>query len=130
MTLSSIGLPRLNGFVGEFLILLGTFRWSVPFAVVATSGVILSAVYMLWMFQRVNYGPVTNPKNATLSDLDVREWAAIGPILVMTIVMGVFPSFFLKPMEPALDRLVDRLQSGRPQVVESIRVPDDDGPQR
>jgi NADH-quinone oxidoreductase subunit M len=130
VTLSSIALPGLNGFVGEFLILLGTFRWSVPFAVVASSGVILSAVYMLWMFQRVNYGPVTNPKNEKLPDLGVREWAAIGPILVMTIVMGVFPNFFLKPMEPALDKLVDRLQSGRPQVVESIRVPDDDGPQR
>ena len=69
ITLSSIGLPGLNGFVGEFLILFGAFRWSPWFAVVAASGVILSAVYMLWMFQRVNYGPVTNPKNEGLKDL-------------------------------------------------------------
>ena len=64
VTLSSIGLPGLNGFVGEFLILLGAFRWSPRAAAFAATGVILSATYMLWMFQRVNYGPVTNEKNA------------------------------------------------------------------
>ena len=69
ITLSSIGLPGLNGFVGEFLILLGTFRWNPRFASFAALGVILSAVYMLWMFQRVNYGPVSNDENASLPDL-------------------------------------------------------------
>ena len=64
VTLSSIGLPGLNGFVGEFLILLGAFRWNPRLAAFAATGVILSATYMLWMFQRVNYGPVTNEKNA------------------------------------------------------------------
>src|SRR5207244_5718750 len=63
ITLSSIGLPGLNGFVGEFLILLGAFRWNPRMAAFAATGVILSAVYMLWMFQRVNYGPVDNEKN-------------------------------------------------------------------
>ena len=63
-------LPGLNGFVGEFLILLGAFRWHPRFAAFAATGVILSAVYMLWMFQRVNYGPVTNEKNRRLPDLD------------------------------------------------------------
>ncbi|MFN8059610.1 MAG: NADH-quinone oxidoreductase subunit M [Vicinamibacterales bacterium] len=118
VTLSSIALPGLNGFIGEFLILLGTFRWDVRFAVVAASGVILSAVYMLWMFQRVNYGPVTNPKNERLPDLSVREWAAIAPILAMAVVMGVAPSYFLRPMEPSVDRLVARVQAQRSQVVE------------
>ena len=74
VTLSSIGLPGLNGFVGEFLILLGAFRWDPRLAAFAATGVILSAVYMLWMFQRVNYGPVTNEKNERLPDLTPREW--------------------------------------------------------
>ena len=80
ITLSSIGLPGLNGFVGEFLILFGAFRWNVTFAVVAASGVILSAVYMLWMFQRVNYGPVTNPKNEKMADLSTREKWVLWPV--------------------------------------------------
>ena len=66
----------MNGFVGEFLILIGAFRWHPRLTVVAATGVILSAVYMLWMFQRVNYGPVTNEKNRPLPDLSVR---ASGP---------------------------------------------------
>src|SRR5881227_2608156 len=73
VTLSSIGLPGLNGFVGEFLILLGAFAWSPRFAALAATGVVLSATYMLWMFQRVNYGPLTNAENATLPDLRPRE---------------------------------------------------------
>src|SRR5215468_9619636 len=89
VTLSSIGLPGLNGFIGEFLILLGAFRWDPRFAAFAATGVILSATYMLWMFQRVNYGPVTNEKNASLPDLVPREWLAIVPIVAMTVVMGV-----------------------------------------
>src|SRR5438477_471239 len=90
VTLSSIGLPGLNGFVGEFLILLGAFRWSPRMAAFAATGVILSATYMLWMFQRVNYGPVAE-KNAALPDLSPREWTVLAPIVVMAVVMGVVP---------------------------------------
>src|SRR5262245_38684035 len=75
ITLSSIGLPGLNGFVGAFLILLGAYAWDPRFAAIAASGVVLSATYMLWMFQRVNYGPVTSDENRTLEDLKPREWA-------------------------------------------------------
>jgi NADH-quinone oxidoreductase subunit M len=115
VTLSSIGLPGLNGFVGEFLVLLGTFGVRPWYAVFAATGVILSAVYMLWMFQRVNYGPVTNPKNRGLRDLSVREWLVIGPVCAMAIFMGVFPGVFLKPMEPAVRRTVESVVgSGRP----------------
>src|SRR5213079_696633 len=81
VTLSSIGLPGLNGFVGEFLILLGAFRTDPRLAAFAATGVILSATYMLWMFQRVNYGPVTNEKNARLDDLSAREQLVIVPIV-------------------------------------------------
>jgi len=79
---------------------------------VATSGVILSAVYMLWMFQRVNYGEVTNPKNASLPDLSPREWATLGPAVAMAVVMGVFPTLFLAPSEPAVRAVVERIAGG------------------
>ena len=109
VTLASVGLPGMNGFIGEFLILLGAFNSaSLPnahmFAAVATTGVILSAVYMLWMFQRVNYGEVTNDKNRGLRDLSVREWFVIAPVCAVAIVMGVLPAVFLRPMEPAVTR--------------------------
>ena len=104
----------MNGFVGEFLILLGSFDGLFDpstrrrYTAVAATGVILSAVYMLWMFQRVNYGPVTNPKNRGLRDLSVREWFVIGPICAMAIFMGVVPGVFLKPMEPAVRKTVQQ----------------------
>jgi NADH-quinone oxidoreductase subunit M len=122
ITLSSIAMPGLNGFIGEFLALLGTYRWNPTLAAFAASGVILSAVYMLWMFQRVNYGPVTNPKNEHLPDLSPREWAALGPTLVMAIVMGILPNFFLAPMEPAVDRLVQRIQAQRPALADAAEA--------
>jgi len=110
ITLSSIGLPGLNGFVGEFLILLGAFRWDPTLTAFAASGVILSATYMLWMFQRVNYGPVENEKNSRLPDLLPREWVVIVPIIAAAILMGVLPNLFLRPIAPAVDRLVNQIQ--------------------
>ena len=109
VTLSSIALPGMNGFVGEFLILLGGFLWNVKFAAVAATGVILSAVYMLWMFQRVNYGEVTNSKNTSLPDLLPREWALMVPTIAMAIVMGVVPNVFLRPMEPSVKKTIERV---------------------
>ncbi len=114
ITLSSIGLPGLNGFVGEFLILLGTFRWRPGYGYVAALGVILSAVYMLWMFQRVNYGLVLNEKNRRLPDLSVRERCVIWPAVAMAVFMGVAPTFFLAPMEKSVERVVERMQSAAP----------------
>src|SRR5438045_2073773 len=119
VTLASIGLPGLNGFVGEFLILLGAFRWDPRLAAFAATGVILSATYMLWMFQRVNYGPVTNEKNAAMPDLQPREWAVIVPIVAVAILMGVFPNLFLRPMEPAVERLVNHVQRSSVQRVQA-----------
>jgi NADH-quinone oxidoreductase subunit M len=110
ITLASIGLPGLNGFVGEFLIMLGAFRWDPRFVVVAGLGVILSAVYMLWMIQRVYYGPVTHEENTTLRDLLPREWAAVVPLCAIALVMGIFPTLFLKPMEASVSTLVQRAQ--------------------
>jgi NADH-quinone oxidoreductase subunit M len=114
VTLSSLGLPGLNGFVGEFLILLGTFRADPRLAAFAATGVILSATYMLWMFQRVNYGPVTNEKNRTLPDLKPREFLVIAPIVAAAVLMGVFPNLFLRPIAPAVDRMLTQVQRNRP----------------
>jgi NADH-quinone oxidoreductase subunit M len=114
ITLASVALPGMNGFVGEFLILLGAFGSSTLegaklYTAIAATGVILSAVYMLWMFQRVNYGPLTNEKNRGLRDLSVREWLVIGPVCAMAIVMGVVPGVFLRPMEPAVRRVIAQI---------------------
>ncbi len=95
VTLSSIGLPGLNGFVGEFLILLGTFKTNMVYATVAATGVIFAACYMLWMFQRVVFGKVTNEKNKDLKDLSWREIAIFAPLILFIIWIGVYPSTFL-----------------------------------
>jgi NADH-quinone oxidoreductase subunit M len=118
VTLASIGLPGLNGFVGELLILVGAFQWEPRLAAFAASGVVLSAVYMLWMFQRVNYGPVTNDANATLPDLTARERWTLWPAVAMTIVMGVYPMMFLRPMEPSVARLVEHVRRNQGQSVQ------------
>jgi NADH-quinone oxidoreductase subunit M len=120
ITLSSIGLPGLNGFVGEFLILLGAFAWNPKFAAFAATGVILSATYMLWMFQRVNYGPVSE-KNASLPDLKPREWALLVPVIALSILMGVLPNLFMRPMAPSIERLLNQVRRGAPVEVQANR---------
>jgi NADH-quinone oxidoreductase subunit M len=122
VTLASIALPGMNGFVGEFLILVGAFTWNAWFAAFAATGVILSAVYMLWMFQRVNYGEITNDKNRTLPDLSGREWALMIPTIAICVLMGVAPGIFLKPMEPSVLRVIDRINGV--QVTQAPRRPD------
>ena len=111
VTFSSVGLPGTNGFVGEFLILLGAFesqlRW---WTIVATSGVILSAVYMLWVFQRVMFGELDNPKNQKLLDLNAREITIMVPLLVMIFFMGLYPKPFIDKMDPAIKKLVAQVR--------------------
>jgi NADH-quinone oxidoreductase subunit M len=123
ITLASIGLPGLNGFIGEFLIMLGAFRWDPRYAVFAGVGVILSAVYMLWMFQRVYYGKVTHGENRTLPDLLPHEWSSVIPLCAIALAMGIFPTIFLKPMEPSVTRIVERLQNTQTLRVERIERP-------
>ncbi len=110
--LSSIGLPGLNGFVGEFLVLLGAFvahRW---WAVVAAAGVILAAVYLLWAYQRVFHGPVSGA-NAEMSDLKWREALLMAPFLVAIVFMGVYPKPVIDRMEPAVDALIAHIETHR-----------------
>jgi NADH-quinone oxidoreductase subunit M len=112
VTLSSIGLPGLNGFVGEFLILLGTFGVSHTYAAFAASGVILSAVYMLWMFQRVIWGEVTNPQNQSLLDLNNREKLMLAPLVILIVWMGVYSNHFLRPMDATVSGLIEHMGTG------------------
>ncbi len=117
ITLASIAMPGLNGFIGEFLILVGAWRWDPRYAAIAATGVILSAVYMLWMFQRVNYGPVTKDENGRMKDLSTREWTILVPIVAMSILMGLLPAPFLRAMEPSVNRVVERVINRQPAVV-------------
>jgi NADH-quinone oxidoreductase subunit M len=117
-TLSSIGLPGLNGFVGEFLILIGSFKVYPWYTVFAASGVIFAAVYMLWMFQRVMFGEVTNPKNLGLKDLSAREVVVLFPILVFVVWIGVYPNTFLRPMEPSIKNFIQHVEKKRGAVLD------------
>lgn len=110
VVLSSLGLPGLNGFVGEFLILVGAFKYSVFFTVFAATGVILAAVYLLWMYQRIMFGKVTNEKNSTLADLSLREKWVIIPIIALIVILGVYPKPVLERIEPSVTRLLSIVQ--------------------
>jgi NADH-quinone oxidoreductase subunit M len=106
VTLSSIGLPGLNGFVGEFLVLSGAFRSSVLLATIATAGVVLAAYYMLWMFQRVMFGKVANPANRTLRDLSPREVMVLVPLVAFILWIGIYPKTFLGRTEASVNHVV------------------------
>jgi NADH-quinone oxidoreductase subunit M len=117
VSLSSIGLPGLNGFIGEFLILLGAFKsdfiGSHAFSILAASGVILAAVYMLWMYQRVMFGKITNPSNESLVDLSKRELTVVIPIIIFIVWIGVYPSTFLNKSSASTKQLIERLDNYR-----------------
>jgi len=116
--LASIGLPGTNGFVGEFLVLLGAFRAQAWWAVVAALGVILSACYMLWMFQRVMFGPITHAENQELSDLNWRERLVFAPLVILIFWMGVMPQPLLDRMQPSLDRMLDLARARTAQTAQ------------
>jgi NADH-quinone oxidoreductase subunit M len=117
ITLSSIGLPGLNGFVGEFLILQGTFLTSITRAAFAASAMVLSAVYMLWMYQRVFMGAVAKEQNRGLRDLGFREVAMLLPILFMVVWMGVYSNTFLRRMDVSVQKVVDRIETSRESLI-------------
>ena len=106
VTFASIGLPGTNGFVGEFLILLGAFASRIPFGVLGTAGIILGAVYMLWTYQRVFFGTVDKPANLALKDLNAREILTLAPIIVLILAIGWYPAPFLARIEPAVQALM------------------------
>jgi NADH-quinone oxidoreductase subunit M len=113
VTLSSIGLPGLNGFVGEVLILVGTFAQNRIYSAVAATGMILGAVYMLWMYQRVFLGKVTNPANSEMGDIGTRERMILIPVVIVMLWIGVYSSPFLRRMDASLNLVQQRLQQAR-----------------
>jgi NADH-quinone oxidoreductase subunit M len=125
--LSSAGLPGLNGFVGEFLILLGAFKsWalgSYAYAILAATGVILAAVYLLWSYQRVFFGKVEKPENEHLQDLKTREWVVLVPIVVFIVWIGFYPETFLRKTAPAAKQLVQQVESVRKGIRPMTALP-------
>lgn len=120
VTLASIGLPGTNGFVGEFLILSGSFVSKIPggkiWVAFAATGVILGAVYMLWLYQRMWQGKVVHEENRRLRDLSFREWLIVGPLVALIFVMGLFPSPFLGLAKPSVERWVEQLERANPEM--------------
>ena len=111
--LSSVGLPGLNGFVGEFLILAGSFKTQPVWTVVATTGVILAAIYLLWLVQRVFFGPIVNDENRHIPDIAWNEVAAMVPLVVLMVWIGVHPNTFLRKMAPSVEQLIATVERGR-----------------
>jgi NADH-quinone oxidoreductase subunit M len=109
MTMSSIGLPTLNGFIGEFLILQGVFVANKMWAAFAASGVVLGAAYMLYLYQRTMFGKVENPKNERLADLSMREFVTFAPLIVLTVWMGLYPKPFLDRLATSVQHVVARV---------------------
>jgi NADH-quinone oxidoreductase subunit M len=124
VTMSSIGVPGTNGFVGEFMVIMGTFlsEYLRPFyhlqAILASLGVILAAVYMLGVVQKMFFGPLSNEKNRHLPDMNVREVMAISPLIAMIFVIGLFPNIFLDPMQETVEATLDRYREQRVEFTE------------
>jgi NADH-quinone oxidoreductase subunit M len=118
VALSSLALPGLNGFVGEFLILVGTFVVSEPFAVAAATGVVLSAIYLLWAYQRAMHGEV-RAEHAGHRDLSAREYAILIPVVAAIVAIGVYPKPFLDRIEPAAERHAELLRVEAPGTVQA-----------
>ncbi len=111
--LSSVGLPGLNGFVGEFLILSGTFKTHPRAAILASTGVILAAIYLLWLVQRVFFGPVTKKENESIPEIAWNEVAAMVPLVVLMLWIGLHPNTFIRKMTPSVEQLLATVEQGR-----------------
>mgnify|MGYP003326536098 CR=1 FL=1 len=111
MTMSSIGLPPLNGFIGEILILQGIFVEHKWWAAFAASGIGRGAAYMLWLYQRTMFGTVDNPKNENLPDVGLREFATFVPLLILAVWIGLYPKPFIDRLDTSVDRVMTRVNS-------------------
>jgi NADH-quinone oxidoreductase subunit M len=118
--LSSMGLPGLNGFIGEFLILVGAFKANYLWAAFAVSGIVLGAAYMLWLYQRTMFGALENPKNAALQDLSPREMTTLVPIVIMCFWIGLYPSPFLRRMEASVNFILARIHNEQPVAAQPV----------
>jgi len=114
-TMASVGLPGTSGFVGEFLSLVGTYRVSTWAAIVATTGIILGAAYMLWLYWRICFGTLRHADAAAMPDLSAREWWLLAPIAAAVLWMGVYPESFLRPIRADVGRLLVRIERATPK---------------
>ena len=119
ITMSSIGLPTLNGFIGEFTILVGAFNRVWWWALLAGVGIVLGAAYMLWMYQRVFFGPLTNPENEKLEDLNGRELAYLVPLVILCFWIGLYPRPFFRVLEKPVDYIVQIVDADYAEAVKS-----------
>jgi NADH-quinone oxidoreductase subunit M len=110
--LASMGLPGLNGFIGEFLILIGAFQVHWWWGALAVTGIILGAAYMLWLYQRTMFGEITKDANKTLPDLDAREIATLLPIIAFCFWIGLYPAPFLRAMESSIANVIQAVEKG------------------
>jgi NADH-quinone oxidoreductase subunit M len=125
MAFASIGLPGLNGFVGEFLVLIGSYASLPVYAIVAASGVILAAVYLLWAYERVFTGIPDKPENSALSDLSPREIGILAPLVILILVLGLYPQVLLEKTEATTEAVLDRIEATTDyQVPEPGRLAD------
>jgi NADH-quinone oxidoreductase subunit M len=115
VSLSSIGLPGTNGFVGEFLVLLGSFRTHPYYAMIATTGVIFAAAYLLWAIQRILFNPLDKPENEHIPDLNRRELAMMGALVIAIVWLGIYPAPVLTRMQSSAARFVQTVERGRNQ---------------
>ncbi|MFI5281048.1 MAG: NuoM family protein, partial [Gemmatimonadales bacterium] len=120
VSLSSVGLPGTNGFIGEFLVLLGSFQTHPVAAAISTLAVIIAAAYLLWALKRILYGPLTSPENRALKDLTPREFTVLVPLLILILWLGLYPQPVLRRLQPAARAYVD--------VVRQHRVMPEDAP--
>jgi NADH-quinone oxidoreductase subunit M len=111
--LSSVGLPLMNGFVGEFLVLSGAFQYNAIYGILGASGVIWGACYLLWMYQKVFYGPIQHDENKTLPDIGGREQISLWPLAVMALVMGVISPYWMKSIDPAVAGTISQASQAR-----------------
>jgi NADH:ubiquinone oxidoreductase subunit 4 (subunit M) len=109
---ASMGLPGLNGFIGEFLILIGVFQVRWWWGAFAVTGIVLGAAYMLWLYQRTMFGEITKEENKTLQDLDAREVATLVPIVILCFWIGLYPAPFLKAMEASVTTVIQIVETG------------------
>jgi NADH-quinone oxidoreductase subunit M len=125
VSLASLGMPLLNGFIGEFTILKGVFEVNKHWAAWGVVGIVLGAAYLLWLYQRVMFGHVTHEENKSLPDLNLREYATLVPLVVLCFWIGIYPKPFFEIIDPPMRRIVNRVNPGYYLVdpVKPVEVP-------
>jgi len=121
MTMSSIGLPLLNGFIGEFTIMAGALQANLWYAVAGGAGIVLGAAYMLWLYQRTMFGKLDNPANQNLPDLSARELATVIPLIIMAFWIGLYPAPFFRALDKPVNKLVQLVQTSAPDAPKEAR---------